>query len=544
MSNENRIIPEIPDIQLPDPAAPARKRVGIALAALTGVSALCCAAMLGIGVGVGAISWREAGGVRGINTPIAAQESTPRSIAARVTEILSPSMTATPAPGVEAVKPRATNKYGSDSGATSIPVVTAKPAATPSPQQPEVDNTPAGVAQQPRHTSTPAPIVNVPRDITERQLRVFEDLWKTVETNYYYPDFNGVNWTEVRAQAQARIQQGMTDAAFYDYVGQIVFDLNDNHSSYLSPQAAREDDEQYNGTLEYAGVGIITDSSPDKGYIYVLQVLDNSPAQTAGIRPHDHILSIDGETIIDEKGASLSGRFRGPVGSKVTTVVRSPGKEPREVTLVRERINAKERVEYKLLQNGGKKIGYILIPTLFEDDIDERVRNAIKALTAANTLDGLIVDMRINGGGALDVLRPTLGFFVKGEVGSLTDRKGSRLVIKTRGENIGNSQSVPLAVLVGPATESYAEVFSGALQAKGRAKLIGLSSAGNIETLRPREFEDGSRLWLAEEGFKLTDGRSWEGKGLSPDIVINTPWDEHTEEDDPAIAAAVQALIQ
>jgi carboxyl-terminal processing protease len=62
--------------------------------------------------------------------------------------------------------------------------------------------------------------------------------------------------------------------------------------------------------------------------------------------------------------------------------------------------------------------------------------------------------------------------------------------------------------------------------------------------LRPREFEDGSRLWLAEEGFKLTDGRSWEGKGLSPDIVINTPWDEHTEENDPAIAAAVQELIK
>ena len=152
--------------------------------------------------------------------------------------------------------------------------------------------------------------------------------------------------------------------------------------------------------------------------------------------------------------------------------------------------------------------------------------------------------MRINGGGALDVLRPSLGFFTRGDIGRLVNRRGSRLTIAIRAENVGLSQRLPLAVLIGPATESYAEVFAGALQAKGRAKLLGQNTAGNIETLRAHEFEDGSRLWLAEESFKLTNGNSWEGAGLAPDITIAAGWDEHTADNDPVIVAAMQVLSE
>jgi C-terminal processing protease CtpA/Prc len=96
--------------------------------------------------------------------------------------------------------------------------------------------------------------------------------------------------------------------------------------------------------------------------------------------------------------------------------------------------------------------------------------------------------------------------------------------------------------LIGPSTESYAEVFAGALQGKGRAQLIGQPSAGNIETLLRHDFEDGSVAWIAQETFRLPDGSGWEGVGLQPDTRIEANWDDFTEANDPAIAAAVKAL--
>jgi carboxyl-terminal processing protease len=540
MYNDNNSIPSIPEIKLPDPAAPLRKRIGIALAGIAGALALCCALTAGVGIGIGAIRLNNGEVVRGISTTVPAIVSGP-AIDNPVAS--AQSVTATPSrPNAQAATgdtKQNTSGAGSELIIAPAPVAQA-PAAQPA--SPALDS--PLPAAPPIAEPTQSPVVQVPPDVTERQLRIFEALWETVDANYVYPDFNGLDWDETRAQARARIEQGMTDEAFHAYLGQTITTLNDEHSFYLSPSEARQEDEQYNGTFEYAGVGIITAANRDKGYIYVLQVLDNSPAQAAGIRPHDHILSIDGAAVFNEQGESQSARFRGSVGSNVTALIRTPGKEPREVMLTRSTINAKERVEYKLLQNGTKKIGYILIPTLMEEDIDERVRNALRMLTSANKLDGLIIDLRINSGGALDVLSPTLGFFTKGDVGRLVNRRGSRLTIRARAENIGNSQTVPIAVLIGNSTESYAEVLAGALQSKGRAKLIGRNSAGNIETLRAREFEDGSRLWLAEEGFRLMNGQSWEGSGLKPDIVVPQGWDEHTDEDDPAIAIAVQALIE
>jgi carboxyl-terminal processing protease len=542
MNNEQNPVPAIPEIKLPDPAAPMRQRIGIALAAASGVLALCCALTAGVGIGIGAIRMNNRDIVRGISTPAIApaaveNQSQDSASADGSAGLQAQSMTATPARAAG----NASQKDAGKPVATASALIITPVAPVAPPVATATALTVPGVPSS--ATATLAPIVNVPPDVTERQLRIFEQLWDTVDANYIYPDFNGLDWKDARIQMSARIEQGMTDEAFYAYVGQAITSLNDNHSFYLSPKEARDEDEQYNGTFEYAGVGIITAPNRDKGFIYVLQVLDNSPAQQAGIRPHDHVLSIDGEAVFDGKGESQSARFRGAVGSQVTAVVRTPGKDPREVTLTRATINSKERVEYKLLQNGAKKIGYILIPTLMEDDIDERVRNALRMLTAANTLDGLIIDLRINSGGALDVLQPTLGFFTKGDVGKLVNRRGSRLAVRAKAEAIANSQTVPLAILIGNSTESYAEVFAGALQAKGRAKLIGRNSAGNIETLRAREFEDGSRLWLAEEGFKLPNDGSWEGRGLEPDIVVNKGWDEHSDENDPALAAAVQSLI-
>ena len=523
-------LPEIPDIQLPDPASPARKRTGLLLGGMLAFLLLCCAAVATVGVLGGGIGWLEATRDRATGIPTA------ESNGVKAAETDSPSVTATPAPRVpdqpQAETPIATTVAVIDPSAT---IDLAAPTATLEASAPTAPTAPIAEA-------TAAPAVNVAREITDQQLRVFSEVWQQVNDQYVYPNFNGVNWASVREEADARIQQGMTNEAFYAYIDSLIVKLGDDHSSYLSPQAAREEDQEYNGTYEYAGVGLITEPNASQGYIYVLQVLEGGPAEKAGIRPHDHILLINDQPVIDANGKERSDQFRGTPGTDVLALVRTPGGEPRTVTLTRARINAKERVDYRVIDTGVKRLGYVLIPTLFEEDIDERLREALKALAADGPLDGLILDLRVNGGGALEVLRPALGFFTRGDVGRLVNRRGSRLTIGIRAENISNSQKMPLAVLIGPATESYAEVFAGALKSKGRATLIGQNTAGNIETLRVHEFEDGSRLWLAEEGFKLPNGDSWEGAGLAPDVPVAATWDQHDADNDPVITAAVQEL--
>jgi C-terminal peptidase prc len=420
--------------------------------------------------------------------------------------------------------------------ATALPtIVTPEVALTPTPAI-SVES-PAG------DISTTTPLTYTAED-TARQLRIFDELWSTVNDSYVYTDFNGLDWAAVKITAETQISAGLANEQFYDLMRDAVFALGDNHSYFLSPEEAIQEEDDYQGNGEYVGIGILSDQNLEKHYAYVLQVLPDSPAMQAGIHPHDHLLAINGQPIVDEHGDLYLSLLRGPVGSVVTVTVQTPGDAaPRNLSMTRTNLSTSFPVESRILP-GEKRIGYILIPTFFEEDMDSRVRTALRQLMKGGKLDGLVIDMRINNGGSYPVLMANLGFVTTGRVGALVDRAGTRQALSVRAERISNSQTVPLMVLIGPATESYAEVYAGALQAKGRAKLVGQRSAGNIETLHGHDFEDGSEAWLAEETFRLPDGTNWEGEGLQPDIVVDKNWDEYTTADDPILSAAVTALTE
>jgi C-terminal peptidase prc len=405
-------------------------------------------------------------------------------------------------------------------------------------------------SQQARPTTVPttAPTTAaISPEITARQSRIFDQLWRTVNERYIYPDFNGVDWARVRTETQAQIDAGLTDDAFHTLMSDLINGLKDDHSSFLSPPEVAEEDAEYNGTGIYVGVGIVSDVNIEKRYVFVLTILPGGPAEAAGIRPHDHLLEIDGQPSVDENGETRTRLLRGEAGTTVTVLVRTPGQDARTVHITRGKVTSIERIQHRLLSDTGKRrIGYVLLPSLFEEDVSRRTRAALQALMRSNggKLDGLVLDLRTNGGGTYGNLRDVLGFFTSGRMGSLTNRFGDVSPIRARAERVGNSQTVPLVVLIGPGTESYAEVLAGALQAKGRAVILGKNSAGNVETLLMHNFEDGSRLWLAEETFVLPNDTSFESVGVTPNMPINIGWDEHTDEDDPVIAAAVTRLTQ
>lgn len=376
------------------------------------------------------------------------------------------------------------------------------------------------------------------------QLQVFNDLWLTVHDEYLYPDYNGLDWQAVRVEYEDRILQGLTNAEFYSAMSEMIFRLGDEHSSFLSPEDVAASEAEFLGENDYVGVGILVSAVPERQRGVILVVFPGSPAERAGLKSRDSILFVDGEPLLDEDGF-LKPIIRGPEGSPVTLTVQTPGEEPREATMLRQRIQSAIPVPYTVLTSpSGKRIGYIFVVAFYDSTIDESVRDALEAMTAEEELDGLIFDVRKNPGGDSRVVRPIFSYFTSGDVGYFVSRNEEYPLSVGRAQDINGSQTVPLAILIGQDTVSFGEVFAGSLRDLGRATLVGETTGGNVEVLYPYDFIDGSRAYIARNSFRPINDpdADWEATGIIPDLEILAEWDEYTIENDPVILAAMEQL--
>ncbi len=464
-------------------------------------------------------------------TPVVAEKPTARPTATPPRIQRPASATATPT----LIPPPSPTSHGAAAGVRECAYVpgVSRPAQMPS----EVVAAP---------TPTPYPLpplpVNTTADqaTTDRQLRVYNDLWNTVNTEYLYPDFNGHDWTAIGQTYRQLIQGGLTDEDFYFAMERMIAELGDDHSSFLSPEAVAEEDARFQGQLDYVGVGILWSAVPQAGRGVIILAFPNSPAAEAGLGPHDTIIAVDGEPALDANGL-LSRNVRGPEGTPVTLTVQHAGGDPFEARLIRRRITGALPIDYCLVP--GTRIGYLFLPGLDDETIPNQVRAALEAFTATGPLDGLVLDNRQNGGGAISVLESVLSFFTEGTVGDFVSHT-DRQPMEISPEDIGGSQTVPLVVLVDVDTASAGEWLSGILQNQGRAKVVGQTTLGNVETLLGYNFEDGSRAWIAHETFQPVNlpNAIWEDTGIVPDVHVPTRWDLFTEANDPAVAAAVDLL--
>jgi carboxyl-terminal processing protease len=268
----------------------------------------------------------------------------------------------------------------------------------------------------------------------------------------------------------------------------------------------------------------------------VISTFPGSPAEYGGIQHHDSILRVDGNPITEDYG----NRLRGPQCSAVVVTVQSPGEAPREVMLIRYAIEGNIPIDARLVATrDGSKIGYIFIPSFFDETIPDQVANALHQFGG---LDGLILDVRMNGGGSSTVAYPVLEYFVAGRLGEFVSRDSAR-ALEIDANEIQNSQTVPLVVMVSEDTVSFGEIFAGVLRDAGRAQIVGETSLGNVEVLHGYNFEDGSQVWLATETFHSAFSDSnWEETGIVPDVQAFAEWDTFYFETDPSIAAAISLL--
>src|SRR5215216_3864575 len=417
---------------------------------------------------------------------------------------------------------------------TATPTFTPEPLA-PAYIPPECGTTPLATIA-PENASRPAPIFETLEISQGEQMRILRELADIVADVYVYSDFNGKDWNEIETRYKNKIESGLDTESFYREMDTMIRELGDEHSFFLSPVEVEESEAELKGEIEFVGVGISGQADFERERMVVISTYPGSPAEYAGIQHHDSILLVDGLPIREETG----NRLRGPKCSAVVLTVQSPGEAPRDVMLIRYAIQGNIPIDARLISTtDGSKIGYIFIPSFFDETLPGQIKNALNEF---GQLDGLILDVRLNGGGSSSVTYPILEYFANGSLGQFVSRADSRpLTIDPN--PIQNSQTVPLIVMVSEDTVSFGEIFAGVLKDSGRAKIVGETSLGNVEVLHGFDFEDGSQVWIAAETFDSAfSDTNWEETGIVPDVQAFAEWDTFYFDTDPSIAAALDLL--
>ncbi len=291
----------------------------------------------------------------------------------------------------------------------------------------------------------------------------------------------------------------------------LLLDL-DPHSAYLHKADAEDFNEFTRGA--YDGVGLELQQLPEGG-LRVIAPLDDSPAERAGLRSGDRIISIDGK-MLAPGDADSSASLRGAAGTKVVLGVAREGTlKPFDVPLVRETIRTSS-VRSKLLEPG---FGYVRVSSFQAATAADFVR-AVDTLQKPGPLRGLLIDLRSNPGGLL-----------VGAVQIADELLDAGGIVSTRGrEAIGNSRfdatpgdrlkGAPIVLLVDAGSASAAEVLAGALHDNKRAIVVGSRTfgKGSVQTLLPLDNGDSVKLTTAR--YYTPSGHSIQALGIVPDIVL------------------------
>ncbi len=425
-----------------------------------------------------------------------------------------------------------------------IPSTGGTPVATSLPGQVYVPPECAGkpIATLPAATTEALPTPSLAPNPTltkDQQLSLLDQISAPIPSLYVYPDLNGLNWTNTVAKYRAKIEAGLTTDAFYSEMQNMIGELGDNHSFYESPAEVAASSAQLAGKNDYVGIGVEITPEINRSDISVVLVFPGSAAEHAGLQPHDDLVSVDGIPLV-KNGAPLTQLVRGPACSVAVLTVQTPGEPSRQVMVMRYEVKSAQPIVARLVTTtDGSRIGYIFLPSFFDETIPAQVAQVLQQW---GNLDGLILDNRLNGGGSSDVVDPILSYFTDGLLGHFVSRTASREV-SVSANPINNSQTVPMVVLVGDGTASFGEIFSGIMKDMGRAKIVGKTTQGKVEILDSHQFSDGSVLWLAQERFvELHSTADWKKTGIFADVTAFADWGSFTFDNDPSIAAALQLL--
>ncbi|MCE7947007.1 MAG: S41 family peptidase [Chloroflexi bacterium CFX4] len=324
----------------------------------------------------------------------------------------------------------------------------------------------------------------------------------------------------------------------------MIQSLGDERSAYLDPVAFEQQTSRLQS--EYEGIGASVRKDEVTGGVQIVRTFEGSPARSL-LREGDIILTVDGQDITSLSLTEAVSKIRGPSGSSVKLgVLRRGERDIFEVTVRRARI--KQEIITTALFEGN--IGYIGLAQ-FTDTSTEDVSNALAALDA-NNLNGLILDMRNDPGGPLSSALNVASLFLPDgtiilERGrrSRTDIRYESTAAQLEAQGYTLAPDVPLVIILNQASASASELVAGALQDRGRAKVVGTYSFGKGSIQTWNTLSNGGGLIVTVANFLKPSGGVIDGIGIIPDVFVG--WTEAQQEArpnyDPQLSEAIWLLL-
>jgi len=316
----------------------------------------------------------------------------------------------------------------------------------------------------------------------------------------------------------------------------LVRAIGDPYSAFMTPQESTDFQDGLQGKLE----GIGAELTLRDGLVVVVAPLKGSPAQKAGLRPSDIITEVDGFLLESVSLQDAVMRIRGEKGTEVVlTIFRPSTSEELTVPIVRAEIKVPS-VEYEVIEGEEGTVGYVEL-NQFGDGTVRDVRNALQELVKQD-IQGVILDLRYNGGGYLDGAIEVASFFLK---------KGKIVSVHRRGEEVATHYAfgdpivpdLPMVILINEGSASASEIVAGALQDHERATIIGAQSFGKGTVQEVLDLPGGSSVRITVAKWKTPNGNDLSAEGVSPDIAIEMTQEDYAEERDPQKDAAVEFLL-
>ncbi len=379
-------------------------------------------------------------------------------------------------------------------------------------------------------------------------LASLRDLWRQLLKNQF---INGLIEQETDAQIRARLLKRydsqikrllqVDQRDMFSTIANSITTVTDPHTTYLSPRNV--EDFNIDISLSLEGIGAVLQR--DNDYTKIVRIVPGGPADKAGeLKAADYIVGVaqEGQAMVDVIGQRLDdvvNLIRGPKGSRVSLQIIPGGdikERPQTIHIVRNRVKLEDQAAtQEIIQMetdiGLVKIGVIKLPTFYFDyegyrrgDKDYRstskdVMKLVAELREAE-VDGIIVDLRNNGGGALLEANQLTGLFIK-QGPTVQVRYSNGAIEKQLDKNPLLVYAGPMAVLVNRISASASEIFAGAMQDYQRALIVGAQTygKGTVQTLT--DLSKGQIKYTQAKFYRVT-GASTQHKGVIPDITLPT----------------------
>ncbi|MDX2244127.1 MAG: S41 family peptidase [Leptolyngbyaceae cyanobacterium bins.302] len=387
----------------------------------------------------------------------------------------------------------------------------------------------------------------------QSQPDVFEQVWNTVNDNFFDPNFNGVNWRNMHEKYRSQARQARSKPDLARVINQMLAELQTSHTHFYTP----DEPEYYqvlgiflprnpelqqqlkavlpNGKPQYSGIGIFTQQS--RGNTFIRAILDGSPAAQAGLRVGDRLLSVEGQPFHPIQ--SFVGKANQPL--KLLIQRSSVPNSQTEITVIPKMLDGTVmfldamKASTQVVEQAGRKIGYVHLWSYAGEQFQKQLETEL-LFGRLKDVDGFVLDLREGWGGA------------SASYLHLYTPRNIRLTGTARNLKSSTSSSAwskPVVMLINEQSRSGKEILAYGFRKYKIGAVVGVKTAGAVVQGNLFAMNDSSVLYLAVADVHLDGKQRLEGVGVTPDINVPFPV-EYAQGTDPqkerAIAVALEAV--